>query len=86
MVTFTAREAKNRLGAVLAESQHEDVTILKNGEPYAVVISHRRYLERRGAEGTERLPIMELFGAGGAESIGGDPVGRIDALRDEWER
>ncbi len=85
MATFTAREAKNRLGAVLAESQHEDVTILKNGEPYAVVISHRRYLERRGAEGPER-PLRSFIGAGGAPLSGESPEAQISAMRDEWER
>lgn len=39
MRTMSAKDAKNRFGAMLMEAQREPVTIEKNGKPVAVVRS-----------------------------------------------
>jgi prevent-host-death family protein len=45
MHTVTAREAKNRLGQVLDQSQREAVTVTKQGRPFAVVIAADDYAD-----------------------------------------
>ena len=43
MQTFSASEAKNKLGIVLDAAQRAPVTIKKQGRPFAVVISQETY-------------------------------------------
>lgn len=43
MQTFTASEAKNKLGLVLDSAQQHPVTIEKQGRPFAVVLSLETY-------------------------------------------
>ena len=91
MLTIPAREAKNRFGHVLEESQHEDVTIMRNGKPYSVVMSVRRYRDRVGDPDPASLQrqtkrLLGFLGAGGAsEAPVVDPAERVRSVRDEWE-
>ena len=43
MQTFSASDAKNRLGAVLDAAQRAPVGIEKQGRPFAVVLSQEAY-------------------------------------------
>ena len=42
-MSVTATELKNRLSETMEQAQHEPVSILKNGRPYAVLVSQRDY-------------------------------------------
>ena len=42
-ISFTASEAKNKLGLVLDSAQQQPVTIEKQGRPFAVVLSQEAY-------------------------------------------
>lgn len=90
MLTIPAREAKNRFGHVLEESQHEDVTILRNGKPYSVVMSVRRYRQTVASadpDGLNRETIRLLDYLGIARTPGGEqsPEDRVRSVRDDWD-
>ena len=54
-MNITATEAKNRLGHVLEQAQHQPVFIEKSGRRHSVVISAQRYEELLAAQtGTQR--------------------------------
>lgn len=58
MKTLASREAKERFGALLNTVQNEPVTILKNGQPTAVVLSPTEYARLGGSR--ERIfSLME---------------------------
>jgi antitoxin Phd len=43
MITFSALEAKNRLGQILDAAQREPVTITRHGRPAVVVLAVQDY-------------------------------------------
>jgi prevent-host-death family protein len=52
MVTISATEAKNKLGACLDKAQREPVLIESSGRPRAVILNYEEY---------ERLQTMEDY-------------------------
>jgi prevent-host-death family protein len=42
-MAITATELKNRLSETMERAQHEPVSVLKNGRPYAVLLSQREF-------------------------------------------
>jgi prevent-host-death family protein len=62
MKTFTALEAKNRLGQVIDAAQREPVTITKQGRPSVVILSAEEYQRRQTRAWRNLLAVMEEAG------------------------
>lgn len=81
-----AREAKNRFGKILDDSQHHDVIITKNGRPHTVMMSFVSYQKTANHNKKPKKNIMDYMGCGGLDMKDvPDPVTRIRMLRDEWD-
>ncbi|MEE4295589.1 MAG: type II toxin-antitoxin system Phd/YefM family antitoxin [Wenzhouxiangella sp.] len=62
MKSFTALEAKNRLGQVIDAAQREPVTITRQGRPSVVMVSAEEYQRRQNRAWRNLLAVMEETG------------------------
>jgi len=62
MKSFTALEAKNRLGQVIDAAQREPVTITRQGRPSVVVLSADEYQRRQSRAWRNLLAVAEETG------------------------
>ena len=62
MKSFTALEAKNRLGQVIDAAQREPVTITRQGRPSVVVLSADEYQRRQSRAWRNLLAVTEETG------------------------
>ncbi len=67
MKTFTALEAKNRLGQVIDAAQREPVTVTRQGRPSVVILSAEEYQRRQSRAWRNLLTVMEETGGYAAE-------------------
>ena len=59
MQTFPSREAKNRFGEVLGLAAREPVSITRNGEEVAIIMSPEQYEANHKAAVKKTLDLME---------------------------
>lgn len=59
MITVTAKEAKNRLGEVLRQSQRSPVEITHHGKPFAYMVSRHDFHSASGAFTQEQLDRLK---------------------------
>lgn len=62
MKSFTALEAKNRLGQVIDAAQREPVTITRQGRPSVVMVSAEEYQRRQSRAWQNLLAVTEETG------------------------
>ncbi|MGY6587464.1 MAG: type II toxin-antitoxin system Phd/YefM family antitoxin [Wenzhouxiangella sp.] len=67
MKTYTALEAKNRLGQVIDAAQREPVTVTRQGRPSVVIVSAEEYERRQQRAWRNLLAVMEETGRYAAE-------------------
>ena len=86
MSTFTAREAKNRFGEMLEESQRQEVTVTRNGRPFALV----RGINLSDSRPTvselqaQQRTLLSFLGVASATTNLPSPEERVRSLREEW--
>jgi len=62
MKSFTALEAKNRLGQVFDAAQRGPVTVTRQGRPSVVIVSAEEYQRRQSRAWQNLLSVMEETG------------------------
>lgn len=85
MPTFTARDAKNRFGEVLEESQRAEVIVTRNGRPFARVLGvHLDEKSSVDALQRQQRRLLSFLDAGDAKPAEITPENRVRSLREEW--
>jgi prevent-host-death family protein len=90
MMMFTAREAKNRFGQVLEESQRQEVVVTRNGRPYARVVGMNTPPTASAAAtpmdalAAQERTLLSYLGVGVSPTPEQSPEERVRSLREEW--
>ena len=79
----TATELKNRLSETLERAQHEPVSVMKNGRPYAVLLSQKEYERYQALEDRYWGEKARVATISGDYVDGGEALRELGVSKDE---